>query len=160
MPRPATNRTIKTCGVEGTRGPDLKRCTQRKVWISSVVSNTAGRTVENGIVEIRLNSSGLNSSLPTYCQFAVRKLISSNNHQTGAEKQKSSTNVFRERDQRDLPARVQTRASTRRTYPSQSGKNMYEVLGPGSIQLSGQQTAISNSPIQPRAGHDRFNRIM
>src|SRR5438045_5033750 len=113
-------------------------------------------TIENAIVQSRLNSRGLNSSRPIYCQFAVRKLISSKNHQTGAEKQKSSTNLFRERDQSELRARVQTRASTTRTYPSQSGKNRYEVRGPGSIQLRGQQTTSNNSPTQPRAGHRKF----
>src|SRR5436853_5232681 len=101
-------------------------------------------TVENAIVESRLNSRGLNSSRPRYCQFAVRRLISSNNHQTGAEKQKSSTNLFRDRDQSELPVHLHTRASTIRMYPSQSGKNRYEVRTPGRIQLSGQQTAINS----------------
>src|SRR5438105_8500836 len=160
MPSPATNRTTKTRGLAGTRGPELKWCSQRKVWISSAVSNIAGTTVENAIVASRLNSNGPNSSRPRYCQFAVRTLISSNNHQTGAEKQKSSTNLSRERDQSELPARVQTRASTIRIYPSQSGKNTKEVRTPGSIQLSGQQTAISSRPTKPRRGQSRFNLIM
>src|SRR5215831_4140985 len=158
MPRPMANRTTKTRGVAGTRGPDLNFCIQRKLWISSAVSNTAGTTVENEIVESRLNSTGLNSSRPRYSQLAVRVLISSNNHQTGAEKQKRSTNLFRERDQRELPVRVQTKASTTRIYPSQSGKNRTEVRTPGSIQLSGQQTAINSRPTQPRAGQGRFDR--
>ena len=160
MPRPARNKTTKTRGLAGTRGPERKWWTQRKVWISSAVSNTAGTTVENEIVQSRLNSTGLNSSRPRYCQLAVRRLISSNNHQTGAEKQKSSTNLFRERDQRELPARLQTKASTTKIYPSQSGKNRTEVRRPWSIQLSGQQTAINSSPTQPRAGQGRFNRII
>lgn len=155
-----TNRTTKTPGLARTRERELNFCVQRKVWISSAVSNTAGTTVENGTVEIRLNSRGVNSSRPRYCQFAVRQLISSNNHQTGAEKQKRRANLFRERDQRDVPARVQTSASTTRTYPSQSGKNRYEVRGPGSIQLSGQQTAINTSPTPPRVGQNWINRIM
>jgi hypothetical protein len=87
-------------------------------------------------------------------------LISSNNHQTGAEKQKSSTNLFRERDQREFPARLQTKASTTKIYPSQSGKNRTEVRTPGSIQLRGQQTAINSRPTQPRTGQGRFNRII
>src|SRR5262249_30740366 len=152
--------TTKTRGVAGTRGPDLNFCIQRKLWISSAVSNTAGTTVENEIVESRPNSTGPKSSRPRYCQLAVRVFISSNNHQTGAEKQKSSTNVFRERDQRELPVRVQTKASTTKTYPSQSGKNRTEVRTPGSVQLSGQQTATNSSPTQPRAGQDRFNRTI
>src|SRR5262245_9203688 len=160
MPRPTTNRMAKTRGVAGTRGPDPNFCVQRKLWISSAVSNTAGTTVENEIVQSRLNSTGLNSSRPRYCQLAVRRLISSNNHQTGAEKQKSSANFFRERDQRELPTRPQTKASTTKIYPSQSGKNRTEVRTPGSIQLSGQQTAINSKPTQPRAGQGRFNRIM
>src|SRR4051812_49231930 len=160
MPSPTTNRTTKIPGVAGTRRRELNFCVQRKVWISSAVSKTAGMTVEKGTVEIRLNSSGLNSSRPRYCQFPVRQLISSNNHQTGADKQKSSANLFRERDQRDVPVRVQTSASTIRTYPSQSGKKRYEVRVPGSIQLSGQQTAINTSPSQPRMRHGRFNRSM
>src|SRR5262249_53516328 len=131
MPRPTTNRTAKTRGVAGTRGPDLNFCVQRKLWISSAVSNTAGTTVENEIVQSRLNSTGLNSSRPRYCQLAVRRLISSNNHQTGAEKQKSSANFFRERDQRELPTRPETKASTTKIYPSQSGKNRTAVRTPG-----------------------------
>src|SRR5215471_10029142 len=160
MPRPMANRTTKTRGVAGTRGQDLNFCIQRKLWISSAVSNTAGTTVVNAIVENRLNSTGLNSSRPRYCQLAVRRLISSNNHHTGAEKQKSSTNLFRERDHRELPARLQTKASTTKMYPSQSGKNRTEVRTPGSVQLSGQQTAINSRPTQPRAGQGRFNRII
>ena len=160
MTRPATNSTTKSRGVAATRGPELKKCVQRKVWISSAVSNTAGMTVENAIVQSKLNSRGLNSSRPRYCQFAVRRLINSNNHQIGAEKQKSSTKFFRERDQSELPARVETRASTTRIYPSQSGKNSQDVRTPGTIQLRGQQTATKNSPAQPRAGQNGFNRIM
>src|SRR6516165_6718404 len=160
MPRPTTNRTAKTRGVAGTRGPDLNFCIQRKLWISSAVSNTAGTTIENEIVRSRLNSTRLNSSRPRYCQLPVRRLINSNNHHTGAEKQKSSTNLFRERDQRELPARLQTKASTTKMYPSQSGKNRTEVRTPGSVQLSGQQTAINSRPTQPRAGQGRFNRII
>ena len=160
MPRPTTNSTATTRGVAGTRGPDLNFCIQRKLWISSAVSNTAGTTVENEIVRSRLNATGLNSSRPTYCQLAVRRLISSNNHQTGAEKQKSSTNLFRDRDQRELPARFQTKASTTRIYPSHRGKNKTEVRTPGSTQLSGQQTVINSRPTQPRAGQGRFSRII
>src|SRR5437762_2029256 len=158
MMRPATNSTTNSRRVAATRGP--RKCIQRKVWISSAVSNTAGMTVENAIVESRLNSRGLNSSRPRYCQFAVRRLISSNNHQIGAEKQKSSTKLFRERDQSELPARVKTRASTTRIYPSQSGKNSQEVRAPGTIQLSGQQTATNSSPAQPRAGQSRLSRTI
>src|SRR5690349_22269568 len=117
-------------------------------------------TVEKAMVESRLNSRGLNSSRPRYCQFAVRRLISSNNHQIGAEKQKSSTKLFRERDQSELPARTQTRASTTRIYPSQSGKNNHEVRTPGIVQLSGQQNATKRSPAQPRGGQNRFSRLM
>src|SRR4030095_15838680 len=160
MTRPATNSTTNSRGVAATRGPEVKKCVQRKVWISSAVSNTAGMTVENAIVQSRLNSRGLNSSRPRYCQFAVRRLINSNNHQIGAEKQKSSTKLFRERDQSELPVRVETRASTTKIYPSQSGKNSQEVRTPGTIQLSGQQTATNNSPAQPRAGQTAPFRIM
>src|SRR5678816_294276 len=160
MTRPATNSTTKSRGVAATRGPELKKCVQRKVWISSAVSNTAGMTVENAIVQSKLNSSGLNSSRPRYCQFAVRRLINSNNHQIGAEKQKSSTKLFRERDQSELPARVETRASTTRIYPSQSGKNSQDVRTPGTIQLSGQQTAINSIPTQPRIGQTRLSRTI
>src|SRR5205823_5752860 len=156
--RPATNSTTNSRRVAATRGP--RKCIQRKVWISSAVSNTAGMTVENEIVQSRLNSRGLNSSRPRYCQFAVRRLISSNNHQLGAEKQKSSTKPFRERDQSELPARVETRASTTRIYPSHNGKNSQAVRTPGIIQLSGQQTTTSSRPTQPRAGQNGFNRII
>src|SRR4030095_1068432 len=75
-------------------------------------------------------------------------------------KQKSSTKLFRERDQSELPVRVETRASTTKIYPSQSGKNSQEVRTPGTIQLRGQQTAIKNSPAQPRAGQTAPFRIM
>src|SRR5438552_10953816 len=159
MPRPAINRTTKTRGVAGTRGPERKWWTQRKVWVSSAVSNTAGTTVENAIVASRLNSNGLNSSRPRYCQFAVRRLISSNNHQTGAEKQKSSTNLFRERDQSELPARAQTRASTTRIYPSQSGKKRREDRRPGRLKLRDQQTPTVGGPTRPAGGESRLNRI-
>src|SRR5438477_9838541 len=144
MMRPVTNSTIKSRGVAATRGPELKNCVQRKVWISSAVSNTAGMTVENAMVQSRLNSRELNRSRPRYSQFAVRRLISSNNHQIGAEKQKSSTKPCRERDQSEVPARIETRASTTRIYPSQSGKNRQEVRTPGMNQLSGQQIATSS----------------
>src|SRR5207248_8359504 len=86
--------------------------------------------------------------------------MSSNNHQTGAEKQKSSTNFRGERDQSELPWRADTRASTRRMYPSQSGKNSHEVRALGSIQLNSQQTASRSSPTQPRAGQTRISRII
>src|SRR6266550_4323680 len=123
MPRPAMNRATKTGGVAGTRGPDLKDFVQAKVCINSAVSKTAGTTIENAIVQSKLYWSGVNRSRPRYSQLAVRKLNSSNNHHTGAEKQKSSTKSLRERDQIELPVRVQTKASTTKTYPSQSGKN-------------------------------------
>src|SRR5437016_14672403 len=123
MPRPAINRATKTVGVADTRGPDRKGFIQRKVWINSAVSKTAGTTIENAIVQSKLYWSGVNRSRPRYSQLAVRRLNSSNNHHTGAEKQKSSTKSLRERDHIELPARVQTKASTAKTYPSQSGKN-------------------------------------
>src|SRR5436853_4599562 len=115
MPRPAINRATKTGGVAGTRSPDLKAFILRKVCINSAVSKTAGTTMENAIVQSKLYWSGVNRSRPRYSQLAVRRLNSSNNHHTGAEKQKSSTKSLRERDQIELPARVRTKASTTKT---------------------------------------------
>src|ERR1043166_2088428 len=103
--------------VAGMRGLEAKRSIQPKLRISCAVSNTTGMTVENEIVESRLNWSVLNSSRPRYSQFPVRKLISSNSHHTGAETTKSSTKFFRERDQSELPRRLQTEASTTKIYP-------------------------------------------
>src|SRR6266576_825581 len=123
MPRPAINRATKTGGVAGTRGPALNRFIQWKVCINSAVSKTAGTTIENAIVQSKLYWSDVNKSRPRYSQLAVRRLNSSNNHHTGAEKQKSSTKSLRERDKIELPTRVRTMASTTKTYPSQSGKN-------------------------------------
>src|SRR6266436_6762659 len=116
-------RPTKTTRVAGMRGPDAKRFTQPKLRIKSAVSKTAGITVENEIVASRLKWSGVNNSRPRYSQFAVRKLISSNNHHTGAESTKSSTKFFRDRVQSELPARLCARASTTKMYPSQSRKN-------------------------------------
>src|SRR5438046_7869113 len=104
-------------------GAEANRRIQLKLCISSAVSNTAGITVENERVDSRLNSSGLNNSPPRYSQFAVRKLISSNSHHTGAEITNSTAKSLRERDQIESPARFSTRASTTRMYPSHSGKN-------------------------------------
>src|ERR1044071_5638259 len=104
------------------RGPEAKRCIQPKLRISSVVLNTAGITVENEIVESRSNRSGPNNSRPRYSQFPVRRLISSNNHHTGAEITNSSTKSFRDRVQTELPVPLQTKASTTKMYPSHSGK--------------------------------------
>src|SRR5438552_18169396 len=115
MPRPAINRATKTAGVAGTRSPDLNRFIQEKVCINSAVSKTAGTTIENAIVQSRLNWSGVNRSRPRYSQLAVRRLNSSNNHHTGAEKQKSRTKSLRERDQIELPVRDLTKASTTKT---------------------------------------------
>ena len=100
-----TNRLIKTAPGVGTRGPEAKRSIQLKLCISPAVSKIAGMTIENEIVQSRLNRNGLGNSRPTYSQFAVRTLISSNNHHTGAESRKSRTKFFRERDQIELPAR-------------------------------------------------------
>lgn len=152
MTRPAPNIRTNRRRVDGSRSPVLHTRVHEKVRISSAVSNTAGMTVENAIVQSTLNATGLNSSRPRYCQFAVRRLINSNNHQLGAEKQNRSTKFFRERDQSELPERVDTRASTTRMYPSQSGKNNQTVRTPGNVQLSGQQIATDSSPTQPRAG--------
>src|SRR2546421_9498510 len=115
MPRPAINRATKTGGVAGTRGPELNRFIQRKVWINAAVSKIAGTTIENAIVQSKLYWSGVNRSRPRYSQLAVRKLNSSNNHHTGAEKQKSSTKSLCERDQIELPVRDLTKASTTKT---------------------------------------------
>src|SRR5690348_18397642 len=97
-----TNRPIKTARVAGTGGPEANRFIQPKLRISSPVSKTAGITTENEIVQSTLNWSELNSSRPRYSQFAVRRLISSNNHHTGAESRKSSRKSFRERVQIEL----------------------------------------------------------
>src|SRR5215468_1394101 len=105
------------------RGPEAKRCIQSKLRISSAVSNTAGITVENEIVDSRSKRSGVNNSRPRYSQFPVRRLISSNNHHTGAEITNSSPKSFRDRVQSDPPVRFQTKASTSKMYPSHSGKN-------------------------------------
>src|SRR5438046_3097454 len=123
MPSPTMNRATKMGAVPCTCGPDLRWLVQRKVCINSAVSKTAGTTTEKESVQSRLNWSGLNRSRPRYSQLAVRRLISSNNHHTGADKQKSSTKSLRERDQNELPARIHTKASTTKMYPSQSGKN-------------------------------------
>src|SRR5882724_2625970 len=123
MASPIRRRPTNIARVTGIRGPEAKRSIHPKLPISSAVSNTAGTTTENEIVQSRLNWRGLNSSRPRYSQFAVRRLISSNDHHTGAEIKKSSRKSFRERDQSELPARFQTSASTTKMYPSQSGKN-------------------------------------
>src|SRR4029453_13624666 len=117
------SRPTNTARVAGMSGPEAKRFIQPKLRISSAVSNTAGTTTENEIVQSRLNWSVLNRSRPRYSQFPVRRLISSNDHHTGAETTKSSTKFFRERDHSELPGRLQTKASTTKMYPSQSGKN-------------------------------------
>src|SRR5438093_10807634 len=117
------SKPTKTARFAGTRGPEVKRFIQPKLRISSAVSNTAGTTTENEIVESRLNCSGLKSSHPRYSQFAVRRLISSNNHHTGAESTKSSAKLFGDREQSELPVRCCTRTSTTKMYPSQSRKN-------------------------------------
>src|SRR5438067_6289579 len=106
---PVTNRPMKTPGVAGKRSAEAKCFIQPKLRISSAVSNTAGITVENEIVESTSNWIGVNKSPPRYSQFPVRRLISSNNHHTGAERKKSSTKCFRDRDHSELPARLQTR---------------------------------------------------
>src|SRR5262245_48743650 len=105
------------------RGPEAKRCIQSKLRISSAVWNTAGITVENEIVDSRSNRTGLNNSRPRYSQFPVRRLISSNNHHTGAEIANSSTKSFRDRVQSEMPVRHKTKASSTKMYPSHSGKN-------------------------------------
>src|SRR6184192_3410551 len=64
----------------------------------------------------------MNRSRPRYSQLAVRRLNSSNHHHTGAEKQKSSTKSLRERDQIELPARVQTKASTAKRSQAKAEK--------------------------------------
>src|SRR6266536_1537843 len=115
MPRPAMNRATKTGGVAGTRGPHRNGFVPAKVCINSAVSKTAGTTIENAIVQNKLYWSGANRSRPRYSQLAVRRLNSSNNHHTGAEKQKRSTKSLGEREQIELPARVQTTASTTKT---------------------------------------------
>src|SRR6266581_4126488 len=88
----------------------------------------------------------VNLALPTYSQFAVRRLITSNNHQTGAEIANNNTNSLRERVQREVPVRLSTNPSTTRIYPSQSGKNRYAVRIPGKNQFSGQKMATRSSP--------------
>src|SRR2546423_4779958 len=118
-----TKRPINVAGVARNRGPAPNRCIQPKLRISSAVSNTAGITVENEIVESRSNRSGSNDSRPKYSQFPVRRLISSNDHHTGAEITNSSTKYFRDRLQSELPVRLHTKASTTKMYPSQRGKN-------------------------------------
>src|SRR5438552_15939077 len=123
MASPTRTRPTNTARVTGIHGPETKRSIQPKLRITSAVSNTAGTNTENEIVQSRLNWSGLNSSRPRYSQFAVRRLISSNSHHTGAENKKSSTKFFRERDQSEMPPpRLHTRASRTKIYPSQSGK--------------------------------------
>src|SRR5437762_6345863 len=122
MASPMISRPTNTARVAGTHGPEAKRCVQLKLRTSSALSNTAGTTTENEIVQSRLNWSGLNSSRPRYSQFAVRRLITSNSHHTGAENKKSSTKFFRERDQSEMPPRLHTSASRTKIYPSQSGK--------------------------------------
>src|SRR5205814_5630184 len=105
----------KTGGLAATPGPALNRFIQRKVWINSAVSKTAGTTIENAIVQSKLYWSGVNKSRPRYSQSAVRRLNSSNSHHAGAEKQKSSTKSFRERDQIELRVRDLTKASITKT---------------------------------------------
>src|SRR5262245_34428148 len=117
------NRPTKIQGVAGTRGPEANGFAQLKPRINSAVSNTAGITVENEIVESTSNRSGPNNARPKYSQFPVRRLISSNNHHTGAEITNSSTKSLRDRVQSELPVRLQTKASTAKIYPSHSGKN-------------------------------------
>src|ERR1700747_347555 len=120
---PMTKKATNTAVVAGIRGQEANHCTQGKLPISSAVSNTAGITVENEIVESRLNWSVLNNSRPRYSQLAVRRLMTSNSHHTGAETKNSSTKFLRDRAQSDVPVRFHTKASTIRIYPSHSGKN-------------------------------------
>src|SRR5215472_13046849 len=120
---PMTKRARKTARVTGMHSHEAKHFMQGKLPISSAVSNTAGSTVENEIVESRLNCRGLNNSRPRYSQFVVRRLISSNSHHTGGEIKNSSTKFLRDRAQSEVPVRFQTNASTTRMYPSHSGKN-------------------------------------
>src|SRR5437867_11378091 len=115
MASPTRTRPTNTARVAGILGPETKRSIQPKLRITSAVSNTAGTTTENEIVQSRLNWSGLNSSRPTYSQFPVRRLINSNSHHTGAEMKKSSTKSFRDRTQVELPVRSCTSASTTST---------------------------------------------
>src|SRR6266480_2222345 len=119
---PTTKRPTNTARVEGRRGPEANRSIQRKLRISSAVSNTAGATTVYEIVLSR-SWSGSNSSGPRYSQFPVRRLISSNDHHTGAEMRNSRTKSLRERIQMELPVRICTRASATRMYPSHKGKN-------------------------------------
>src|SRR5215831_945142 len=105
-------RPMNTARRAGTRGPNAKRSTQLKLRISCAVSSTAGTTIENEIVESTLNCTALNKLAPKYSQFAVRKLINSNSHQTGAEIKKSSTKSLRDRLQIESPVRTSTNAST------------------------------------------------
>src|SRR5690349_20034304 len=97
---------INTGEDDGTGGPAFVRRIHPKLANNSAVSIIAGRTIENAIVQSELNWSVENNSRPRYCQFAVRRLISSNNHQTGADKQNSRTKSLRERDHMEVRVRV------------------------------------------------------
>src|SRR5262245_33063212 len=114
---------MKTARLAGISGPDANRLIQQKLRISWAVSNTAGTTIENEIVESTLNCTALKRLRPKYSQFSVRKLISSNSHQTGTEMKKSSTKSLRDCLQIESPVRTCTNASTTKMYPSHSGKN-------------------------------------
>src|SRR4030095_12278130 len=137
---------MNTARVAGISGPDANRLIQWKLRISCAVSNTAGTTIENEIVENTLNCTALNRLRPKYSQFAVRKLISSNSHHTGADTKKSSRKSLRDRIQRELPVRLCTNASTTKISRSHSGKNRKAVRTAGSSQFSGQQTATRINP--------------
>src|ERR1051326_4138882 len=121
--RPATNKLTNVEGVGRMRSPEAKRRIQVKLRISSAVSNTAGITDANEMVESRLNWIEVNKSRPRYSQFPVRRLISSNSHHAGTEITNKSAKCLRDLIQSELPVCIQTKASITRMYPSHSGKN-------------------------------------
>lgn len=153
MSAPISHRTTFTSRVSGTRPPAGSAFTQRNARANSAVSKTAGITVEKHSVHSALYSSGVNPPAPRYSQFSVRLLMISNSHHAGADSANNSPNARRDRVHIDDPVRRYTSASTKRIYPSHSGKKRYTVRWPCKVQFRGQQIATSKKPRRPCAGN-------
>jgi hypothetical protein len=78
------------------------------------VPKTAGITVENASVDSKKYSVLLINSIPRYTQFCTRQLITSNNHQAGADMRNKPRNFFQERLSKEVPVLLNTSPSTAR----------------------------------------------
>ena len=144
-------RPMNTVRVAGISGHDANRSIQWKLRISCAVSNTAGTTIENDIVESTLNCTALNRLRPKYSQFAVRKLISSNSHHTGADTKKSSRKSLRDRVQRELPVRLCTNARPPKCIRATTERT---------DKPSGRPAAASSAASKPRPGSIPPSRVL